>query len=145
MALIIFISHKNNIEIKNIKARIAIIVIDLVILLLLFFPNSHTKEFYLKLFFNIDKYEDFNSYTTSLEYYARNNLINGMYGTYLNNIFTEPDDYDENKLDEFLNDIGENYNDKFGKPNIIVIFSEAFWDIDQLEEIQFDKKITSNF
>ena len=111
---------------------------------MLFFPNSYTKNFYLKIFFDTDNYADFNSYTTSATYYYRNNLINGMYGTYLNNIFVEPNNYDENKLNEILNSsVAE--NEKCGKPNIIIVFSESFWDVDQLEEIDFNTEITKNF
>lgn len=144
LGIIVLINCKYNLEIKNTKFRITIIIIDLIILLLLFFPNSYTKDLYLKIFFNTDNYEDFNSYTTSLSYYYRNNIINGMYGTYLNSIFIEPKGYSETELNKLLENTKESEN-KFGKPNIIVIFSEAFWDIDQLDEIEFNKEITANF
>lgn len=144
LATIIFICYKNNFEMKNKKARIAVIIVDLILLICIFIPNKYTKEFYLKMFFNTEEYVDFNSHTTNLGFYTRNGLINGMYGIYLNNIFVEPDGYNE----ELLNNMLENSNtkiEKSGKPNIIVVFAEAFWDIEQLEEIEFDTEITSNF
>ena len=32
----------------------------------------------------------------------------------------------------------------YGKPNIIVVFSEAFWDIEQVEDIKFQPSVTTN-
>ena len=144
LSLLTFASYKTNFELKNKKIRIPLIILDIVILLCLFIPNKYTKELYLKVFFNTDEYVDFDSYTTNLGFYNRNGLINGMYGILLNNIFVEPENYDENTLNNML-DSAKVETEKYGKPNIIVVFSESFWDIDQLEEIEFDKAITSNY
>lgn len=147
LGIIIYLNCVFNIQMKNKKLRISIIVVDLIILLFLFVPNKTTKEFYLKIFFNTDEYVDFDSYTTNLGFYNRNGFINGMYGIWLNSVFVNPDGYNEEELDEILLSYegkGKEEN-KNGKPNIIVVFSEAFWDIDVLEEIEFDKPITSNF
>ena len=147
LGIIIYLNCVFNIQLKNKKLRISIIVVDLIILLLLFVPNKTTKEFCLKIFFNTDEYVDFDSYTTNLGFYNRNGFINGMYGILLNSVFVEPDGYNEDELDNILMSFGENGKEenKNGKPNIIVVFSEAFWDVDILEEIEFDKPVTSNF
>lgn len=144
LGLLIFASYKNNFELKNKKIRIPLIILDIAILLCLFLPNKYTKELYLKIFFNTDEYVDFDSYTTNLGFYNRNGLINGMYGILLNNVFVEPENYNENTLNNMLAS-AKVETEKYGKPNIIVVFSESFWDIDQLEEIEFDKAITSNY
>lgn len=147
LGMIVYLNYMFGIKVKNKKIRIPIIVIDLIILLLLFVPNKTTKEFYLKVFFNTDEYVDFDSYTTNLGFYNRNGFINGMYGTWLNSVFVEPEKYDEEEVNSILASIEKNEKEenKNGKPNIIVVFSEAFWDIDVLDEIEFDKPITSNF
>lgn len=147
LGMIVYLNYMFGIKVESKKIRIPIIVVDLIILLLLFVPNKTTKEFYLKTFFNTDEYVDFDSYTTNLGFYNRNGFINGMYGTWLNSVFVEPKEYDEEKLNSILAsfDGKKKEENKNGKPNIIVIFSEAFWDIDVLEEIEFDKPITSNF
>ncbi len=147
LGMIVYLNYMFSIKVESKKVRIPIIVIDLIILLLLFVPNKTTKEFYLKTFFNTHEYVDFDSYTTNLGFYNRNGFINGMYGTWLNSVFVEPNEYDEEKLNSILAsfDGKKKEENKNGKPNIIVIFSEAFWDIDVLEEIEFDKPITSNF
>lgn len=147
LGVITFLSYTFSISIKNKKIRISIILIDLFILLMLFLPNKYTKDFYLRTFFNTDKYVDFDSYTTNLQFYQRNGFINGMYGTWLNSVFVEPDNYNEEELEKILKlalEANEKQNNN-GKPNIVVIFSEAFWDIDVLDEIEFDKPVTSNF
>lgn len=146
LGMIVYLNYIFGIKVENKKIRIPIIVVDIIILLLLFVPNKTTKEFYLKVFFNTDEYVDFDSYTTNLGFYNRNGFINGMYGTWLNSVFVEPSGYDENELDTILaSSKKEEKKEKNGKPNIILIFSEAFWDIDVLEEIEFNTPITSNF
>ena len=147
LGIITFLSYTFSANIQNKKMRIAIILIDLFILLMLFLPNKFTKEFYLKTFFYTDQYVDFDSYTTNLQFYRRNGFINGMYGTWLNSVFVEPDGYNEEALEEILKSTKkeDEVSKSNGKPNIVVIFSEAFWDIDVLEEVEFDKTITGNF
>lgn len=144
LAVLTYISYKFSFEIKSKKIRFSILAVDIILLVCLFVPNKHTKEFYLKTFFNTDEYVDYDSYTTNLGYYGLNGFINGMYGTYLNNIFVEPEGYNENDLNNLLNSANVETK-KNGKPNIIVIFSESFWDIDLLDEVEFNKPITSNF
>ena len=141
---ITFAGYKFNMELKNKKLRIWIIVINIILLLLLFVPSKYTKDLYLRLFFNTDEYVDFDSYTTNLGFYLKYGFVNGMYGIYLNNIFVEPTGYDDAKLSSML-ELDEEDTKKYGKPNIIVVFSESFWNIDSIDEIKFDKEITSNF
>ena len=143
--LLVKIAQKNEIELKNKKIRIIVLIIDILILLALFIPSKYTKDFYLKVFFNNDEYKDYNSYTTNLKYYYRTSFINGMYGVLLNNRFYEPDNYDENLVNELLEETPENSENNLGKPNIIIYSSESFWDIDQVSEVEFDKPITQNF
>ena len=136
---------KNEMQIKSTKLRIAIFLICLIVLLILFVPNSYTKDFYLNLFFNTDEYKDYDSYTTNLDFYQYNTFFAGLYGTLLNNRFSEPEDYNEEELQNELESAVDEQNTSYGTPNIIVIFSETFWNIDNLEEITFDKSVLENF
>lgn len=142
---IILLNKKYDIEIKSKKTRIAIAIFDILLLLILFMPNKYTKDFYLKVFFDSENYVDYNSYTTNYSYYMKNGMINGMYGVLLNNRFSEPENYDEEEIINTLNSVKDTSNTKLGKPNIIVVFAESFFDVNRLEEVKFDKKITSNF
>jgi len=139
------LNHKFDIEIKSKKIRIVMIAIDVLLILCLFLPNSYTKNIYLKIFFNTDKYLDYDSYTTNIGYYLKVGMINGMYGKLLNDRFSEPKDYNENILDNILKNTKYESSTELGKPNIIVVFAESFFDIDQITEVKFDKSVTSNF
>lgn len=142
---IIIVNHKFDLEMKSKKTRILIIIIDILLVILLFFPNTYLKNLYLKVFFNTDNYLDYDSYINNITYYLRNGMINGMYGKYLNDRFSEPKDYNEEVLNNILSNTEYTSSTELGKPNIIVVLAESFFDINQLEEVKFDKQITSNF
>lgn len=144
--IFIFIWTKNNdIELSNIKIRISLLIVCITILVILFIPNTYTKEVFLKWFLNNDEYNDYESYTTNISYYTSNSLLAGMYGTLLNNRFDEPDNYSENELNNMLELASYIENkENLGTPNIIVLFSESFWNVDNQEEVKFDKEVTQN-
>lgn len=146
LILLYILGKKNEKTFDNKKKRIRIIIIDIVILIALFFPTAKLKNLYLKYIFYNDQFLDYSGYGTSLHYYSYYSCTKGTYGIFLNNKFSEPDGYDDKELEKEL-DICNNLNDEkfLGTPNIIIILSESFWDIDNISEIEFDKKITSNF
>lgn len=145
LIVISILSHKFNIEIKSRKIRIPIIIIDILLILCLFLPNSYTKSAYLKIFFNTDEYLDYDSYTNNVGYYLKVGMINGMYGKMLNDRFSEPKEYNEDVLNNILKNTKYESDTELGKPNIIVVFAESFFDVDQIDEVKFDKSVTSNF
>ncbi len=131
---------------ENTKMRVIVSVVCICIMLILFIPSKYTKNAYLNLVFQANKYTDYNSYTTNLSYYKKYTVLSGLWGVMLNNTFTEPENYDNNKLDEILKIASESNTEKenWGKPNIILVFSEAFWNIDKLEEVKFSPNVTKN-
>lgn len=146
LGIIIFCNKKYNMVIKSNKLRLTIVTIMIIINIILFAPISSIKEIYLNLFFEMDENKDYNSHTTNLSFYLKNSLLSGMYGVMLNNRFSEPKNYDENELNNILDQISkETVVEKKENPNIIVIFSESFWNIDKLDEIKFNKKVTENY
>lgn len=148
LALIAWLNKKYDMELKNKKVRIAIVIIDILILLVLFNPTNTTKDWFLKVFFDTDSYVDFDSYTTNLTFYSRHGIINGMYGVSLNNKFLEPKDYDEAYLNGLVEKASAEDSSvaKVDKPNIIVVFSESFWDVSKIEDtVKYNKPITENF
>ena len=73
-------------------------------------------------------------------------LVSGMYVQLLEERVFEPETYNEKNIEETLKKNEKNSNkDSKTTPNIILVFSESFWDIDKLSEVEFDKAITSNF
>lgn len=145
--IICILAYKLNekIEKRNSKLYISILSVSILTIILLVIPSNRLKNFYLSTFYNINDRLDFASYVTNESYYFVNGVIAGMYGNMLENRITEPENYDEKELNEVLNSVNIEENEDWGTPNIIVVFSEAFWDIDQVEELKFDKPVTENF
>lgn len=125
------IATKNNIRIKKKKHRILIAIIPTIILLILFIPIRFERNFMLKTIFDIDKSKDYEQETTSVYRIADYGVIAGMYKQWLESKIYEPEDYNEEELNNILaNNQKEQKPQK--TPNIILIFSESFWDINQL-------------
>ena len=149
VAIILFIVIKwiknNERLLTNFKNRIIMILTCVILLVILFAPNKYTRNIYLKLFLGINEYKDYNSYTTNLSYYGYHTLLSGMYGVMLNNRFEEPQDYNEEELNNMLKEVNnKKIADSWGKPNIILLFSESFWDIDKQSDVKFNKEVAPN-
>lgn len=143
--IIIRLAKNNEIILNNLRFRIICILTGAIILIFLFIPNQYTKDIFLKCFLCINEYKDYNSYTTNLSYYNTHSLLAGMYGVLLNDRFEEPQYYNEEELNYILENVGNvNIKQKWGQPNIIVIFSESFWDIDKQNNVEFNKVVTPN-
>ena len=93
----------------------------------------------MNLFYRNNDVKDYDSYTTNYNYYLRNGIIGGMYGNLLLTRTFKPASYEEKEVEEFLNMSGDYIQKKtLGKPNIIMIFSEAFWDVTKISEVKFN-------
>ena len=146
LILVVFLGYKYNFEMKNSKTRIISIIISVVILLILFLPIPQMKNFMLKNFYGTDERKDYASLINNIDYYAYYGVISGMYGQLLENRLSEPKGYNSEEVEKVLGEVNiENTEKNWGTPNIILLFSESFWDINQLEEVNFDKTVTSNF
>ena len=134
--LIIRWTRKNELIVNNIKIRIVSIISSITVFMILFVPNKYTKNIFLNLFLPSGE----SDYTTSLSYCNQYSLLAGIYGILLNDRFNEPENYNEeqlNKILEYSNQIET--TGSFGKPNIIVVFSESFWDIDKQNDVHLMK------
>lgn len=134
-----------NIQISTGKARILIGGLTMVILILLFTPIKPINNFVKRTIFEENKRKDYECYTTMSQYYVSYGLIGGMYGQVLESRIQEPEDYNEEIVNMELANAKDNEVKTLGKPNIIVVFSESFWDVEQLEEVEFNKEVTPNF
>lgn len=132
-------------NLKNTKIRICLIIIPIIVLLLLFLPFHSINNFVLDKIYGIKDRKDYKGSTSIGEYYLFYGIIGGMHDQLLEDRIQKPSDYDENVVNKELTSAKENKNKIFDTPNIIVVFSESFWDIDQLEEVEFNKDITPNF
>ncbi len=141
----IIIGNKTNITLEKKTIRIPLVIGTLALLVLMFIPNNAKDRFMLNNFFDLNNRNDYACITSNRKYYGTYGSITGMYGILLENRNIEPEDYDETKIKDAIKNVSEEPNKTLGKPNIIVIFSESFWDLDQLDEVEYDRPLTSNF
>lgn len=142
--IIIWVKN-NDVEIRSAKVRCFLIISCIIVLVILFIPSKYTKDIFLNMFLNNSEHKDYNSYTTNVSYYYSHTLLSGMYGVLLNNRFDEPENYNEKNLNNILELVNEEeIQSDFGTPNIIVLFSESFWDVDKQEDVKFDIEVARN-
>jgi len=142
--LINYINFKNNIRVTNIKRRIIIFASGLLVFLILFIPNELTYNFITTYIYDANKRKDYDAILNNGTYYLTYGHLAGIYGTYLENKVYKSKDYNEKIIEKRLKESKKENDNTLGKPNIIVILSESFWDIDKLDEIEFNKEITKN-
>ena len=131
----------NNYKFK-LPRRIITIFTSIIILLILFIPNKKVDTFIMNNFYKVNTRK---AITSNRNYCWKYGYFSSMYGNILESRIFKPDNYNKVEIDKIVKTT-EYENDKtLGKPNIIVIFSESFMDIDLLDEIEFDKPITKNF
>lgn len=148
LSLIFLYASKIKIVCSKKKNRILLNILGCVLLFFLFFPFSWSKTLYLKLFFIDQEKKDYSSYTNYNEVYNMYGVIGGLYHQILNSRFTIPSNYNEDKLNKILKESDKKIKKgkNIGNPNIIIILSESFFDVEKIHEnITFEPKITSNF
>ena len=152
LVLVIYLSGRTNTDYLTKKIRIIMGVISFALLFVIYYPNNTTTEFMKNYVFDKVTSKDNNHTTTNIAYYQKHGFISGMYGLMLNNRFIEPETYAalSDNLDTIMSDECNSYIDSipdkdWGNPNIIIIFSESFYDISKIDELKFDVSPTSNF
>ena len=143
---ICIISKKYSYEIKTNKNRIIIGVSIIVAFAIIFVPIKPKDTFILNTIYDVDGRKDYEATTTGLDYYIKYGVLAGMYGMELENRSTPPDGYNEDVVKQELekaSEIDQETKD-LQKPNIIVMFQESYWDIEKIEEVEFDKDVTEN-
>lgn len=148
LALICVLSYRITCTLTKPKTRIIMGVTCVVLLVIIFFPNKYVTKAMKYLFTDEVMAQKDNHTTTNIAYYSKNGIVGGLYGLLLNNRFEEPDTYNDIKdeLDDIMIDNSEPETvATWGTPNIVMIFSESFYDMSQVKEIEYDKPITENF
>jgi len=141
---ILIISYKNNIHFKNIKVTMPMFIVSLIMITILFLPLKTIDKIILDKVFDYNKVSDYTISVSNTRYYYKYGVISGMYGKFLESRRYEPDNYDEEGLKYIINS-AKKETGTWGKPNVIVIFSESFWETSNLDGIKFDKDVTPNF
>ena len=141
------LSKLNSITISNIKVRVITGVSVIVVLFIMFVPINAKDQFILNSIYNVDERKDYEAITTDIQYYATYGVLGGIYGLELENRKIEPSNYNEEQVISTLEQANASAVEEkdLQKPNIIVMFQESYWDIEKIDEIEFDKDITENF
>lgn len=126
------------------KTRIGKIISGLAILIVAFLPNPVIKNFMMSNFYDTEATSKFLMVCPNIKYYTKYGVVASMYGQMLENRIMKPENYNEEILDELLESTNQG-SGAWGKPNIIIVFSEAFWDMSKIEEVEFNKELTANF
>lgn len=140
-------SFKYNYKFENQNKRMMIACFSYIILLIMFLPIESINKYVLNTFFDAKAKTNEIGIKNGVEACDRYGHLAAIYGDLLDSRLYryKPDIYDEKKIEKTLSSAKKLDDTTLGKPNIIVIFSESFWDIDQVKEIEFDKEITPNF
>ena len=149
LTIIIFIhlfrlSRRNNVKIKDMKKLFIRGCLSLSTLLLLIMPTGVIDKFMIDNVYNIYDGEDLAITASNTRYFYRYGVISGMYGKLIEQRRFEPENYNEDELKTMLNS-AEKINGTWKEPNIIVVFSESFWDVSKLDNVKFDTDVTPNF
>lgn len=141
--LLISFIKKYNVTVNNKKINIALFLITATSLTIMFSPIERLDKAILKRIYNYGK-EDTLITTSNTEFYNKYTVIAGMYGRFIEKERITPDGYNEEELKNILKST-ERITPTWKKPNVIVIFSESFWDLSKLKDFTFDKDPQSNF
>lgn len=140
------LARKHNRFVIGTIQRVLFVVLPCVFVAGISIPNKSVSHFMLKSFFGIENRQ--NDYaTTNVGYYFKFGVFSSLYGQMLESRLTMPEGYDPKECQNLLNKSADLKFESagFGKPNIVMIFSESFFNIDEMEEVTFDKKVCSNF
>lgn len=111
----------------------------------LFNPTKGFRNYMVNNIYHMNKRVDYSTFIENIDYIGSRGILVGMYANYLENRIYKPDDYNDKEIEDALNNVNELDDNTFGKPNIIVVFAESFWNIDDVEDIKFDKKVAENY
>lgn len=138
------VAKNTNIKVKNLKSGVIKAIVSLLVLVVLFVPNETFNKYLINNIYNINKQSDLAITASNTRYFYKYGVLSGLYGKLIETRRYKPNNYDEETLNKVLAKAKENKG-TWGKPNIIVVFSESFWDVSKLKDIEFDKEVTPNF
>lgn len=141
---LIFIDKTKRIEFKKIGIRVLVAIVSLFLILCPFIFIKKTYSFSIKNIYRVVSNAELQSYTNDNLYYE----YGYFQGMYLNEIAKKdmmPEGYSKIEAQKALDEVSDySPSEKWQKSNVVIILSEAFSDIQRIEEIQFDKSLMPN-
>lgn len=146
LGIFIFISVKfKKYKFSNWKKRLINSLISLCIIILFFFPATSIKKFLITNIY--DQNNQLGNAADSLdvqELYYTYGFIPGLYYNHISREFLPPDNYSAQEVRKMVESAEDTNINDWGKPNVVFLLSESFWNIQKIEEVDFDKNLTSN-
>lgn len=145
LTFLIYLVHKFNFKFKK-NTRIITGSSTLIILIILFAPIQAIKKFMLTYIYDIYSTNDYEHNSSNMQYYSEDSLFGGMYLELLQSRISKPENYNIDELKKILKNTPNETENIWEKSNIIVTFSESFFDVDLLkDDVKFNIPVTSNF
>lgn len=147
VGLILNISYKkfNKKFFESKKKRFVILMIAFFCLMVLVIPNKFFYNVILNGVFKTNVNKEYDAIVFVKLSYEKFGLTLGTYKNYIESLRFEPDDYDVLEVENILNKKYQLGDKSLKKPNIIMVFSESFWDVTKVDGIKFDKDVIPNF
>lgn len=137
--------RKFDFEIKSKKARTIMFIVVLIVLIIMMNPTRVIRDAIFKLAYLTDQYADYDSYTSIGTYFLLYGILPGLYGMHINNVFYEPKNYNETELNTLMSQVETIDEKTYGKPNIIMYYSESFYDLEKTGEVKYTTELCENF
>lgn len=146
LGMIITVFDKyHNLKFNDLKKRVIIPIISIIILVVPFLFNNHINNFVLKRIYTMTKSEILAAANIDQLYYEKG-YFQGMYLDTLGNKFVLPDQYSKKNAQNAINDAvsKSSPSKKWKKANVVVLLSETFSDPQRLSGIEYDKELMPN-
>ena len=142
--LFIFFDKYHNFRFKSIWVRLLTIFLSILCIVLLFINNNTLNKFFMEKVYKTNSEEivsmqDINSMFNEYGFYQ------AMYLDKISNSDFAPEGYSISVANEVIEKAIENKEEeKWEKANVVFILSEAFFDVENITEVVYDKKLTAN-
>lgn len=137
IAVVLFFAFLFDYRIKNKTVRFTTLASLLLTVVLLFIPSRAIHSAAYQCFFKDKPNHD------PVVFYNQSGVISGILAQYWNSsLYDLPD---EEKANEILENRSKTKSGDWGTPNIIVIFSESFFDVSKWTDIEYSKELTANY
>lgn len=135
--LLVFVIKKTDIKFKKVKNRLLCLVVSIVVLVAsILFINNDSKFAVNHIFkTNADEIK----VMTAAEVYMKYGMTGGIILEDIQKDVLKGDSYSKEIISKIINNQKGSNDEKWGEPNVIFMLSEAFFDLDNVKEITFNK------
>lgn len=142
--IIVLLDKHHNLKFNDLKKRIIIPCVSLVILIIPFTFNTHINNFILKNIYRMSKSEILAAAEIDQLYYEKG-YFQGMYLDKLGNKFVLPDEYSRKTAQNAINEaVSKSNKSSWKKANVVILLSETFSDPQRLSGIEYDRELMPN-